>query len=260
MLKRTGIFILLFPLMSQSFAATTDNGCGKDSNDRINPEIALCSTHVYNIGEVENPSTESDKQLMRDVVALKSTVMTQQMYKQYEYLESMIRRFKTQLEKAVLTTKLQAAGADGSSSGGSSYSSGGSYSSGVSVSRDRVSNIKLDGAQDCAMKSYQDAYSCLISNIQLVINAANNRSVGEATKQLQADLAVAKNWGIICGNGNQYCKCETGKSTCDQSDSLSSCNYLSSSSLVKCAQQFNAVVSRASYDLQNANRQVKGLN
>ena len=37
-----------------SFAATTNNGCDKEGNDRINPEIALCSTHVYNIGEDSN--------------------------------------------------------------------------------------------------------------------------------------------------------------------------------------------------------------
>ena len=189
-----------------AFAATTDNGCGKDSNDRINPEIALCSTHVYNIGEVENPSTESDKQLMRDVVALKSTVMTQQMYKQYEYLDATLKRFKTQLEKAVLTTKLMAAGADGDTCG-SSYS-GVSTGSGSSY-RSTDSNIKLAGAQNCMTTTYQNSYSCLTSNIQLVLNAVNGgNNVSEARRQLENDLNVAVTWGIICQENktNQYGK------------------------------------------------------
>ena len=84
------------------------DGCEDEKNDRITPELALCSVHAYNIGSSSNP-TGADKQLMKEIIALKTTVITQQMNKQYEYMEAMIRRFKTQLEKAVLTTKLQAA-------------------------------------------------------------------------------------------------------------------------------------------------------
>ena len=148
-----------------AFAATTNNGCNNESNDRINPEIALCSTHVYNIGETENQPSESDKQLMKNVVALKTTVMTQQMYKQYEYLETMIRRFKTQLEKAVLTTKLQAAGADNATAGASSYSGVGT-SSGANYNRDTY--IVVYGARDCNNETTRLAiYECLQSNIML---------------------------------------------------------------------------------------------
>lgn len=87
------------------------DGCDSADNNRISPELALCSVHAYNIGEVQNP-TGANRQLMKDVIALKTTVITQQMNKQYEYMDLMIRRFKTQLEKAVLTTKLQASGAN----------------------------------------------------------------------------------------------------------------------------------------------------
>ena len=56
---------------------------------------------------------------MKEVIGLKTTVISQQMYKQYEYLNATLRRLKTQLEKATLTATLEAAGAksDDSSSG-----------------------------------------------------------------------------------------------------------------------------------------------
>ncbi|MBQ1996847.1 MAG: hypothetical protein II238_00175, partial [Alphaproteobacteria bacterium] len=96
--------------------AAASNGCENPNNDYIVPSLALCSTHVYNIGQTENPTYET-RSIMQDVIALKTTVIAQQMYKQYEYLEAMIRRLKTQLEKATLTAALQAAGAKSSSDG-----------------------------------------------------------------------------------------------------------------------------------------------
>lgn len=97
-------------VVTASRPSSGGDGCDNDANDRIAPELALCSAHAYNIGLSENPSG-ADKQLMKEIIALKTTVIAQQMNKQYEYMDSMIRRFKTQLEKAVLTTKMQAAGA-----------------------------------------------------------------------------------------------------------------------------------------------------
>lgn len=221
--------------------AATGNGCDKESNDRINPEIALCSTHVYNIGQTQNPASETDKQLMRDVVALKSTVMTQQMYRQYEYLDATLRRFKTQLEKAVLTTKLMAAGADASSVGSSSYSG---VSTGNSTYRNVDQNIKLAGAQNCmTTTTFQNAYSCLSSNVQLVLNAVNGgNSVGEARRQLDADLAVAATWGIISGTVGKY----SVKSEQNSAD-LTKCNALKNTrdSVIGCAQEFNVAIARS---------------
>jgi len=241
-----GQMCIVAALCSPAFAAT-GNGCDKDSNDRINPEIALCSTHVYNIGEVENQSPESQKQLMRDTVALKTTVMTQQMYRQYEYLDATLRRFKTQLEKAVLTTKLMAAGADTSSAGSSSYS-GVSTGSGSSYYRSTDSNVKLAGAQNCmTTTSFQNAYSCLSSNMQLVLNAVNGgNSVSEARRQLESDLEVATTWGIIYGEKGKY-------STQKESVSgLSNCNSLKNTrdSVIKCAQELNVAIAVSSDNRQ----------
>lgn len=236
-------------LMPLGAFAATGNGCEEDSNnDYINPELALCSTHVYNIGGITNPDNEAQRQVMRDVVALKTTIMTQQMYKQYEYLESMIKRFKTQLEKAVLTTKLQAVGADTTES-----SSGGSLSF-----KSSDSNIKLAGAQNCVSTTYQNAYSCLTSNIQLVLNAVNGgNNIGEARRQLEADLGVAVTWGIVCegknAKGSYYGRPNSKDNSCGEA-SLSKCNDSKSNArkwVTECAQQLNAVISTAAYELQS---------
>lgn len=179
-----GVTAVVTAFVMPAFAAS--DGCDKEDNDRIVAELALCSTHVYNIGDVSNPTNESDKQLMRDVVALKSTVMTQQMKKQYDYLDATIRRFKTQLEKAVLTTKLQAAGAD-SSDGGSS--SGGRGMGNINGDQ----NNYLAGTQNCNnMSTTAEVFTCLRSNYNLIYNMSNGGANinAELRKQLANDAKV----------------------------------------------------------------------
>ncbi len=200
--------------------AATSNGCDSESNDRINPEIALCSTHVYNIGGTQNPSSESDKQFMRDAVALKTTVMTQQMYKQYEYLETMMRRFKTQLEKAVLTTKLAAAGADVSS--GTSLGNGVSTNNTVGATLRSGSNkyVVLSGAKNCSLESstITDGLQCLLENMNKILTAVDNGDIGGAKRQLDADIEVAKGFGIT----NKPSGCN---SVSNNASSVSNCAY-----------------------------------
>lgn len=182
------------------------NGCEKEANNRIVPELALCSTHVYNIAGEKNP-TGADKTYMRDIIALKTTVMMQQMNKQYEYLETMIRRLKTQLEKAVLTTSLEAKGASGG---------------GASTSRSMRSDDKyrvLPATENCMQKGGLDsAVSCIQSNVRIVMNAVESGNVTDARKQLEKDLDVAKMWGIIAGTGGDYS--QKG----DPSSKLEKCN------------------------------------
>lgn len=169
-----GLAVLTLP------AYSADDGCSNEQNDRINPELALCSTHVYNIGSVENPSNSADKQLIRDVVALKTTIITQQMKKQYDFLEATISRFRTQLRKAVLTAQMEAAGAPSSSSSSSSYSTG-----------DR--NIYLAGTSNCNNEStVAGVFSCLRQNYNLIYNMSNagtNLTI-ELRRQLANDCDV----------------------------------------------------------------------
>ena len=164
--------------------AVADNGCENDDNDAIVAELALCSTHAYNIGKTEN-QTGADKEFMRDVIAMKTTLITQQMYKQYEQMESMLRRLKTQLEKAVLTTGLKAKGAS---------DSGGTSDSDSFKSNDR--NIHLYGAKNCNEELLPaDVLKCLNNNMNLIANATGNASEVslETAKQLADDFTLLNN-------------------------------------------------------------------
>ena len=174
-------------LAPMSVFAASGTGCEEGlDNEYISPELALCTTHVYNIGGDKNPDNDAQREIMKDVVALKTTVMTQQMYKQYEYLESMMKRFKTQLEKAVLTTKLEAAGAgtNNSSSDNSSFKSS-----------DRT--VVLESAKNCNNETTKlDVYECLQGNITTVLNAVDDNKISDAKRQLESDIKVATGWGI----------------------------------------------------------------
>ena len=185
MKRLKNIFIGLLVALVVCVPAVADNGCETDDNDAIVAELALCSTHAYNIGLTTNP-TGADKELMRDVIAMKTTLITQQMYRQYEQMDSMLRRLKTQLEKAVLTTGLEAKGASSSSSsssGGSSFKSD-----------DR--NIHLYGAKNCNEELLPaDVMKCLNNNMNTISNATGNADDVslEAAKQLANDFTLLKN-------------------------------------------------------------------
>lgn len=162
--------------------AASDNGCGDDDNNYITPELALCSTHVYNIGLTKNPLDEANKQIMRDVVALKSTIIMQQMYKQYEYLEATISRLKTQLKREILTSQLETAGASSSSSSSSSSSK---TSTG--------GNNGVAGAESCITAGLTaDVMSCLSRNLDRITSAINSSDIGAAQRQIKTDIEVLR--------------------------------------------------------------------
>ena len=224
-----GVLAVLLPLAA--FAAT-GNGCDDVSgNEYINPELALCTTHVYNIGGDQNPNSDAQREIMKDVVALKTTVMTQQMYKQYEYLESMMKRFKTQLEKAVLTTKLEASGASTSSNNSSS-------SMAVAGNGNNDRYVILDSARNCNNETGGKlaVYECLQNNISAVLNAVSDNKTSEAKRQLSSDINVANTWGIT---------------------NIKNCNTLSSAnSITNCAYSLRVAVSNATDEYNKANRAV----
>ena len=178
MKRLKNIFVGLFLTLVVCVPAYADNGCENDDNDAIVAELALCSTHAYNIGKTENP-TGADKELMRDVIAMKTTLITQQMYRQYEQMESMLRRLKTQLEKAVLTTGLEAKGASSSSSSSSFKSD------------DR--NIHMAGVDNC-LNYYQDSelLKCYTKNLNMIVNMSGNGNnvSSELKKQLVQDFCM----------------------------------------------------------------------
>lgn len=178
MKSKCGILtVILFgtAILSNDVFAASSNGCDNADNNYITPELALCSTHVYNIGKTTNQDSASVKQAMRDVVALKSTIMMQQMYKQYQYLDATLSRLKTQLEREILTSKLEAAGATSSSSG----SSGGAISG----------NNGVVGAENCMTAGLtEDVMNCLSRNLERIASAINGSDIGAAKRQIETDL------------------------------------------------------------------------
>ena len=180
-----GVFSLA--CISGTSYAASDNGCGISNNSYINPEIALCSTHVYNIRQTQNPSDAASKQAMRDVIALKTTLITQQLEQQYNFLEATVSRLKTQLRKAVLTTDFEAAGASSESS--SSSSTG-----------DR--NIYLAGTSNCNNEStVSGVFTCLRNNYNLIYNMSNGGTnlTTELRKQLAQDCSVVSQNASVAG-------------------------------------------------------------
>lgn len=176
----TSALFVLF-LAPAAFAAA-DTSCDDENNEYINQRLALCSVHAYNIGATENPTDIAQQQAIKDVVALKTTIMTQQMKKQYDFLEVTVRRFKTQLEKAILVSKMEAAGA-------------GSESSASGQSTDK--NVVLNGAENCLLKnSTAEGRTCIQNNLRLVVMAVDSGNTGQARNQLTKDLSFANSYGI----------------------------------------------------------------
>ena len=250
MKKIKKIFVVMFVclgmggvFMAPGFA---DTGCESETNDRIVPELALCSTHVYNIGGTKNPSG-ADKQLMKDVVALKTTVMTQQMNKQYEYLEAMIRRFKVQLEKAVLTTGLEAKGAASSNS-----SSGTTFKS-----NDR--NIFMAGVKNCNNELLPtDVMTCLNNNMNTISNMsgnADNISL-ELRKQLDNDFKLLVNTYPTATSDGKGVSCNTTSGT-NKVNCLDYNQITKKKDFQECFDNMRSCLRNKSYALSQAARQQK---
>ncbi len=238
--------VSLFVLISvpQIAFSATNNGCDNEDNSYINAELALCTTHVYNIGDVTNPTTDTGRQLMRDVVALKTTIMTQQMYAQYEYLDAMLRRFKTQLKKAVLTTSLQAAGATDADGNGGGTSGGGSSVGGGYYNANQ--NIVLTGANDCmAQGDKSSAISCLQNNLNLIRNAVASSNIGEAYRQLVKDVNAANTWEVVKLADIPKCN----KDNTNPNEKLKS----TKKSVEACIPEFNVKLANAKSDLNKTN-------
>lgn len=226
-------------VVEPAMAAVDNTGCDKENNVYINPELALCSTHVYNIGDNENPKDAATEQLMQEVVALKTTVIAQQLYAQYEFLETTLKRLKTQLQKQILLDQLEAAGVPTSS---------GSSSSNLGVTGNK--SIALQGARDCQWETggTVSVLQCIQNNINLVRNAANS-DVQAARKQLEIDLGVAVGFGAVSGSAGKYSKTTGAK------DELEKCNEMKvrSASTIGCASELNAAIIVKIEELQKSN-------
>ena len=179
-MKKVLTFLSIFLIANNAFAVAvgvTDTKRCYDDDAIINPEVALCTTHAYNLGWDTNPSGAEDQDNMRQVVALKATIIAQQMKKQYDYLDATVKRFRIQLQKSVLSAKLEAAGAAPSGSGGASGGSGNAVFGG--------NNRGIPGAENCGMKpSLDEEAQCLRRNLDLIQRTSD---VGQVRRQMEMD-------------------------------------------------------------------------
>ena len=197
---------------NKSIKLDDDNGCSY-----INSTFAICDTHPYNINKdatVLNGTLDSDyTENMNEVIKLKVTVVSQQIYKQYEYMNATLRRLKTQLQKAVLTSSLEAAGAKSESSSSGSYSND--------------KSIYIAGAENCSNKTSTDSvYQCLQTNVSLIISSASSNRQ-KACKQLMSTISSAKTWNI---NSTKTDKCKEKDMDCSKDN------------IIECAQDLNAQI------------------
>lgn len=210
----------------------------------FNPAFGLCSTHSHNIGFLDgkkhlpaNPTKSEEVAQMNEVIALKSTVIAQQLKEQYDELNAIIKRFKTQLEKAVLTSKIEVLtgnAASGNSGGGASAS--GSYN-----------NNGLANAEDCYAVSQENAYDCVSRNLSKISSAAEN-DITNARKQLSNDLAIMKGYDM----------CGTGVDCLDNACSKSSVNNMNKTTIQSCVKSLQLKLRNAKSKFDQENAKARG--
>jgi hypothetical protein len=144
----------------------------------IHPVYALCTVHAYNIGLASNPTADDreKREQMNRVIQLKSTVITQQMKRQYDFLEATVRRLETQLRRAAITTSLEAAGANTGRSTGTTATPGGG----------------IAGMRECnSAGGTIDVMRCLNENIGRIPSEQN---IGNRHRQLVREYGVFLAW------------------------------------------------------------------
>lgn len=215
--------------------------CGKNYDEKegyceaIEPAYGICDVHAFN-KNLSEMSSDDDISKTKEVIGKKITLISQQLYKQYEYLNATVNRLKIQLEKAVLTTQLEKAGAGSSGSGGGSGSS-----------RNDDKTIYLAGAENCSNKSsFENGYACLQSNISLILTAVSS-NVKQACNQLISTVDSAKVWGVIVDDDKTLetpSECKNLRTSCGKD-------------IVRnCAQKLNVKVLNA---IRNENRRDQGI-
>ena len=165
----------------------------KDKDDRESA-IKKCA---------ETKLKKTDASAMKEMLALKTTVISQQMYKQYEYLNATLRRLKTMLEKATLTANLEAAGAK---------SDDDSSSSGLLGSSSRSSQYR-----DCSGKSKQGLLECMRENYSILATQIKTNKKCDRYAKEQLTNAVTKLKSLT--KLELVCKTDTVKACGDCLDS-----------------------------------------
>lgn len=157
-------FLLYLFTLNVVFA---DDHCdNREAYPNINPSLVLCTIHAYNANHDTNPESLEEIEKTRRIIAMKTTVMTQQMKKQYDFLESTLKRFKIQLEKSILLNNMQANGAIAESD----------------------SNKAISGVEKCRLTTdTDDTIRCIQNNLKKAEDFIDNGKVQEAKRILRQD-------------------------------------------------------------------------
>lgn len=184
-MKFFNIFFIFFLSTNTIFA--DDNCDDRETYPYINQSLVLCPIHAYNAGSVNNPDSPEKIENMKKIIAMKTTVMTQQMKKQYDFLESTLKRVKIQLEKSILLNNMQANGAISEES----------------------SNKNIVGVEKCRLTTDTDyTIMCLQKNLEKAENFIDSGKVQEAKRILEQDkqafIGLAKSFEVY--NKEEYDK------------------------------------------------------
>lgn len=149
------------------------HGCNDDCYDLdkdvsyVNRAFALCDTHAWNAGFTNDDIQKSEnREKMNEIIALKTTVIAQQMYKQYATLEQMIKQLKVMLEKEVLKASVQVAG-------------------GTSSDTDTTDKVEFSS---CSAMGAEETLSCVRANyskLKPFVDKGNMRN--DVVKQIVSD-------------------------------------------------------------------------
>ena len=242
----------------------TSNNITTDECPYINPTFAICDTHPFNMSigandwqqetkkvysnEIEVEVNERQSEMNR-IIGMKITVVSQQMYKQYEYLNATLRRLTIQLQKAVLTSNLESAGAkseSGSSIGGL-----------LGANNNKDKTVVLEGAINCSYQVDFDRFvDCVSGNVQSIIRAADSTaSKKNACLQLQYDLEAVDARLKAEEVGGAWTRCKE-YITDNIVNTGTTCKSNDRDDIKACA---NEIVTRLSIAKRNLNNKAKSL-
>jgi len=239
------IFLLL--IVSPAFATSQDSlfvRTTREGDVVVQPYAALCTIHAYNVGRTQNPEAgEADARAeMEQVVALKTTLITKEMKKQYDFLETTMRRLETQLQKAVLVSKIEAAGGAPSSSSGSGGGGGGSYNSSRGVG----------GAEDCRSRgATKEVMICIQKNVGLASAALSKSPSGNIKYQLDEDVKTFLLYSKLTG--------EAGAAVTKEINTKCANMNVNRADLQNCINIMNVGIVRNLEQIENENRP-RGIN
>ena len=205
-------FLLCLFTLNVAFA---DDHCDdRETYPNINPSLVLCPVHAYNSNLDNNPESTEETEQMKKIIAMKTTVMTQQMKKQYDFLESTLKRFKIQLEKSILLNNMQANGAI----------------------TEESSNKNIVGVEKCRLTSNINyAMMCLENNLGKAEDLVNNGKIQQAKRILEQDKQTFI--GLCNSFDNDITENYRKKCSSNNKQNIEECITLIRSNLIKINRQ-----------------------